>query len=452
MTPEEELRKIQTENFAGGQYYGRTPGGIVDLRSGQIVPSSAQYGTSSAGATPIANSTVRRYTGTISDTGQPSYQGEVDRFIKGLDITPPSEQEVIDIRDKEFAAVQRQLDAIDAATSTLLSDESRRAETRLGRTRAMSARGGRLGSDFGERERVVTEDVNKDARNAVIQAQEAKKLAIFDKANQRAADIAQQQKTEALTNAELFMKFMAQKQEDARADLKVLAGSGVAINSLSEQQYNTLREQTGYDPFVFDAIYNSSLPAAQKKDYEYINLGSGKVVRFDKAGGSPEYFDYSVPEGFQFKMAGDIPVFVNEKTQEVKVAGVAGASDAGAFVKETELDSFTDASGNRISVMYNPVTKKTRQITHGKTEGSSGFGTGFKPQAFEASAVQQFIANEGRKQGQSKEEIDEAIKAAQNDPGFFYSVLGTVLANEEYTKNYYKPTTLGIPTTVQISQ
>ena len=405
-----------------------------------------------SGTSAIARSNVRRFT--QADPGDTSFSSAANDFFNALDITPPTETEISDIKQQSLADVQRELDAIDAATASLLSDEGRRADVRSGRGRAISARSGVLTSDKGEQRREEIEGVNKGAREAIIAAQEAKKVAVFDKAATRAAEIAEARKTEALTNAENFLNFMASKQEEARADLKTLAGSGVPLETMNEDDITALQEQTGYDPFIFDAVYNANLPGNEKREYHYENLGSGRVVRFDEAGGQPEFFDYSIPDGFTFKMAGDIPVFINEKTQEVRIATPEGGLDeAGAFAKETELDTFTNAQGDRVSVLYNPVTKKTRQVNHGKTGGSSGgaFPSGFKPQAFEVSAVNQFITNEGSKEGQSQDEIDEALQAARTDPGFFYSTLGVILADDNFSKNYYKPTTLGIPTTVQVS-
>lgn len=447
MTPDQELQKIKTENFAGGTYYGRTPGGIVDLRTNQIVPGTA------TNTSPVATSPVRRFTSNAAGT----YEGEREKIIGSLDITPPDETEKQRIRDEQLKAVQSQLDAIDSATSVMLADEATRATERTGRGRAINARSGVLGSDMGERRAGDIEAVNKQGREAILAAQEAKKVAVLDKAATRAAELAENAKNEALKNADTYLNFLATKQTEARTDVKAMASAGVTLDQLSNDEYQTLLDQSGYgSQFLFDAVYNSQLPANAKKEYEYVNLGSGKVVRFNKAGGAPEYFDYSVPEGFQFKMAGDIPVFVNEKTQEVKVAAPGGdMANAAQYAKETELDTYTDASGNRVSVMYNPVSKATRKIVLGKAgsaDGTGGFPSGFKPQAFEVSAVSQFITNEGRTQNQSQADIDAAIKRAQSDPGFFYSTLGVILGDEKYSNKYYKPTTLGIPTSIVVGQ
>lgn len=444
MTPEQELAKIKTENFAGGTYYGRTPSGIVDLRTNQVVPESNQFGSNSPTST-IASSTVRRYTGTTTPATDGTYKTEADNFFTGLDITPPSEGEIAKIKEQSLADVQRTLDAIDASTATLLSDESVRATGRTGQGRSINARSGLIGSDMGERRAGDIEQINKGARESIINAQALKKAAVLDSANQRAATMAEAAKNDALKNADLYLQYMGKQQDAARADLKTLAGAGIDINTLGDKEYNLLLGQSGYDPLIFDAVYNASLPAQQKKTYHYENLGSGKVVRFDEKGGKPEYFDYSVPEGYSFKMAGDIPVFVNEKTQDIKIAGASEGGGVGdsPFGKETELDTFTDANGSRVSVMYNPATKKTRQVVLGKTGDAPG---SFKPQAIEVSAVKQYLVDEGTKKGWSQAQIDKSIKDSQSNQQTFYGFLNDILNDKDLASRYYKPTTIGVPT------
>lgn len=432
-----------------GSEYQATPGAAP---SATAAPTLAVTPDPSA-TSPIGASTVRRYTASPSSTSS-----QISDIYSGLDITAPTADEQQKIRDQALSDVQRQLDAIDASAASQLSEANSRGTTRLGSARAINARSGVLGSDMGARRTDSVEAVNAQERNAIEAWRGAQKAAVFDKANQRAADLIAAEKDRAMQNADTYVKYLAQQQDAARSDMKALAGAGVGLDQLSDQEYKTMLDQSGYkDSLLFDAVYNASLPKNQQNDYTYMNIGNGKVIRYDKNGGEPQMFDYSVPDGYQFKMAGDIPVFVNESTQDVKVAAPGGDANAfGQYAKETELDTFTDASGNRVSVMYNPVTKKTRNIVLGKAKDTSGDGggypSGFKPQPFEVSAVSQFITAEGAKQGQSQDQIDEAIKTAQQDPGFFYSTLGIILGDSSYSNKYYKPTTLGIPSSVVVSQ
>jgi hypothetical protein len=445
LTPEQELAKLKSDTtYGGGARYGRTPKGIVDLSSGSLVE-----GTGAAATNPIASSGIRRETGLLETPAAPSYATEAERIIGGLNREAPTSTDKEKIREEQLARVRGQLDAIDSTTASMLAAESARATGRLGQGRSISARSGVLGSDMGARRESEIQGLNKQNEETIKGNQEAKKTMILAGAEQRAVDLIEAETNKALKNTDTYLSFLAQKQTEARSDIKSLAASGVALETLAEDEYTKLLQQSGYDKFVFDAVYNSQLPAAKKKEYEFVNLGGGKVVRFDKTnGGDPDYFDYSIPEGFTFKMAGDIPVFVNEKTQEVKVAEAKG--DTTAFEKETELDTFTNAEGKRVSVMYNPASKTTRTVVLGSAQkpegqqytGFNGFTT--KPQAAEISAVNRFLQDTGRRKGLTREDIATDIKEAAANEAFFYATLNSILRgdNSDY---YYRPTTFGMP-------
>lgn len=426
-------KKTSTQ-LVGAELNAALAGANYDLNRIQAgAPSAAAAPTGN----PIVDSGVRRH---VTPATSGTYRTETNAAMMGLDTTAPTEEEAAAIRERTLKEVQGQLDVIDASTATQLADEARRAEERLGRTRAMSARGGRLGSDFGERERQGTEQLNKQGRETIIRAQEAKKAEILANVAKRSTDKIDAEKNAALANIDKKLQYQKELQTAAREDIKTLGLSGITPDQLSDSEYKSLLDQSGYTPIVFDAVYNANLPGGSQRDYTYLNLGNGKVARVDKAGGEPKMFDYSVPEGFTFKMAGDIPVFVNEKTQEVKVAAPDG--DSSAFQKETELDSFTDASGNRVTVMYNPTTKTTRRMVTGKVGDAPG---SFKPQAIETSAVKQYLVDQGASRGWDKAQTDKAISDAMADQSVFYGFLNDILNDKDKASRYYKPTTIGVP-------
>ena len=444
LTPEQELQKIKTENFAGGTYYGRTPGGIVDLTTGKIVQDTQNYGTTSL-VNPINTSGIRRF---IQPGGEDSYKSTTESLFGGLDTSPPTADEAGSIRNAEIEKIQRELDVTNEAYNSLIRREDIRGADRLGATRALSARSGVLGSVPGNVQKSKTEEVNAAAVAAIENERSLRLGQILSQARERGDALVEAETNKALKNADSLIAFRKQKQDEARADLKALGSAGISLQALNDNQYRSLLTQTGYEPLVFEAVYNANLPENDQQSYEYLNLGDGRVARVNKAGGTPEFFQFDAPNNFEFRMAGDIPIFVNPSTREVQVADVTGGSGVGAFGKETELDTYTNAEGKRVSVMYNPATKTTRAITHGAAGGDSGGGaypTGFKPQSFEISAVNQFISAEGRKQGQTQEEIDQALQRIKTDPGFFYSLLSTVISDPTYQQSYYKPTTFGFP-------
>lgn len=408
-------------------------------------PDGKSYSPESPTGNPIIDSGIRRH---VTPSSDPSYASAAEKYFSGLDITTPDATEQEKIRQDTLRQIQAQLDTIDAAYAGKLAAEVVRGTGRSGQGRSINARSGLLGSDMGAQRDASITEINKGAEEAIRNEQAAAKAAVLDKANQRAFEQIQLETTKALTNAGQYLTFMQQKQTEARADIGILAKAGVTLDQLDDNEYAKLLNQSGYgSEFLFGAVYNSQLPANAKRDYEYVNLGGGKVAAFDKLTGKPTLYDYSIPEGYQFKMAGDIPVFVNEKTQDVKIAAPGGdLAAAGAYAKETELDSYTNANNKRVSVLYNPITHQTRTIVTGTAKDTTGgYPTGFKPQPFEVSAVSQFIASEGSKQEQTQAQIQQAITAAQQDPTFFYSVLTTITGDKKFSDLYYKPQTVGVP-------
>lgn len=405
---------------------------ISSLGGGADAPASS----SSSSTNPITSSTNRRYTGTTADGSVPSpYVPPAPTPARSLD----------EIRADELNRIQDQLDAIDTTYAGVLADVKAQGQENLGRGRSLNARSGLLGSDMGDRRTQDITKLNQQQEQKVLAERDTLKANVMGAANDRAVQIAQLESNKAATDTQNYLAAQKNAQDAARADIKTLAGGGVALDSLSDAEYTQLLKQSGMDELTFTAYYNSSLPANQQKTYQYINAGDGKIVRVDPTGATdPKTFDAGAPDGYSFQMAGDIPLWINPKTQDVKLAVPAGtpSSGAGAFGKETELDTYTNAEGKRVSVLYNPITKTTRSIVLGQTDSG---GNSFKPQAFESSAVNQYIASEGRKQGQSQADIDAALKMAQSDPGFFYSTLSVILGDQNLSSLYYKPTTLAIP-------
>lgn len=375
---------------------------------------------------PIQASGIRRHV-TSSPSQAQSFSQEASNFFQrggtsGLDVDEQG------IRDEERARVQGEIDAIESLYASLRADEVVRGEGRVGRGRSIISRSGLMGSDFGEQSRSTIENKNKQNLELLEREKLAKIQAVISKADDRAATAISEERNAALKDSENYLEFLKGQRDDARQDLKDLAKGGVSLADLQDEEYTKLLEQSEYTPMVFEAIYNANSPEGEKKDYSYFNLGSGKVVRFDKAGGDPEEFEFDIPQDFEFRMAGDIPVFVNPETQEIKVAG---GEEGQEVINETELDTFTNANGSRVSVMYNPVTRKTRQVVHGKAKGDGGTDDFFKPSTAEKSAVARYIQENGD---------EKDLERSKTDTGFFYSLL--TKAQED---GYYKPSVIGLP-------
>ena len=340
---------------------------ISDVQAGKVSGGSSTGGVPSPYSTPgTGTPTNRRYTastGSMSDNAAAA----------GYDTTPPTADEEAAIREKTYKEIQGEVDAINAAYASIVSGVRREGEGLVGGARALSARSGTLGSDFGNAEMSRARGVVEENVAAKESEKAAKISAIFSKANTRANDLVEQQKKDAASNTEAYRTYLKGAKEDARNDVKALATSGVSLEDLTDDEYKKLIDQSGYTEPIFKAVYNANLPANQKREYHYEKVGNNLIAvsmnpvtkKLER-----ESFAGAVPEGYdEFTVTTDgTPLFINKSTGEAKVA--EGFTE-GQFSKEQELDTYTDASGNRISVMYNPGTKKTRTINLGKAEGAT---------------------------------------------------------------------------------
>lgn len=218
---------------------------------------SARTAATAATGNPIADSGIRRETGSAASGGS-----ALDQFISGLNLKAPDAARQDAIKREQLDLVQRQLDAIDATFASKLSDEAVRATGRLGQGRSINARSGLLDSSFGNQRTGAIEDVNKQARDAIIAEREATKATVFDKAAQRALDLIKNETDAALKNADTYIDYLKGKQQDARNDLSALFKSGISLAELSTDEYSRLLEQTGYTPTQAHAMEVLNKPQA----------------------------------------------------------------------------------------------------------------------------------------------------------------------------------------------
>lgn len=326
-----ESREFEINRLSNGRGYAfltdtqkKSVNAIADPAPVAAVKSTADA-ASQGNASPIVTSGIRRHvtsnpTGSVTAT-PPTYQSEAAAVVAGLDRTPPTAIDEKTIREQELERVQAELDSIDSFYESLVVDENIRGEGRLGQGRAINARSGLLGQDFGNQAKDTIVNANKQQVQLIQREKEAKRQAVLSKSDDRAAKRIAAERNDALKNTETYLQFLKESQDDARSDVKELAKTGTSLAELSDEEYTRLVGDTGYKPLVFDAVWNNNLPQAEQSKYTYQKIGDGKIVRFNETlGGEPEEFDFDVPTGFDFRMAGNLPVFVNESTGEIRTA------------------------------------------------------------------------------------------------------------------------------------
>lgn len=265
---------------------------------------------------------------------------EIDQYYSGLNRTAPTATDEQSIRDNIAKSMQTRIDAIDAHYNTLVSQENQNGQDRLGQTRAINARSGLGGSDFGNTNINQTTDLNKKAVAAIEEERNLQKEAIFNNIDQRAQQAIEAKKAEAAGNAQAYIQHLEQSQTQARQDLTTLAQAGTRLESLNPDQKAALLKQTGYDPLTFEAVFNANKPKAQQIDYKFEKLADGKVLFYgvDPTDGQlkQQVFDYDIPPDFQMVIAPDgTPLLYNKNTGESKIAG---DFQQGQFAKQEQVD------------------------------------------------------------------------------------------------------------------
>lgn len=232
-------------------------------------------------------------------------------YYNALPRTGPTQADQDATRESIRKQMQSQIDAINTSYDSIVASARSEGEGRLGQTRAISSRSGFLGAPMGEAQKAKTTEYNGKVVNAIEAERGSKIAAIWADIDKRTTEKIEKQKTEALTNAKDYIDYLKTAEDSARTDALNLAKSGVDLSSLSEDDYKTLLEQTGYNPLVFKALWNSNLPTSQKRDYNYVNLGNGKVAVFSVNPATnqmeKEEYDMSIEEGQEIKEFDGVP-------------------------------------------------------------------------------------------------------------------------------------------------
>jgi hypothetical protein len=255
------------------------------------------------------------------------YTDPVQEYYDSLDRTAPTADDQAKIREDARKAMQAYIDSINSYYAGLVGQEQQAGEGRLGQTRAINARSGLMGSDFGEANTAETRKYNEANVKALQDEQNVRIQEVNGKIDQRARDEIAAQKAQALGNSEKYITRLSQNQESARNDLKTLAKSGAAMDKTKLQ---VLQKQTGYDPLTFESIYNANKPVP-----EYtapMQLKDGTLVITDKATGEVKNLGkYDLPNNFDFLFAPDGTPMVFDK--DTGITQVASGFRKGQFAK-----------------------------------------------------------------------------------------------------------------------
>lgn len=237
---------------------------------------------SGAGSDPvISGSGVRRYTGGDSSTGATpntgfptDYNSAVAQYYGQDNLALPDEDKIRrEMRDN----VQAQIDTINDLYANIIAEDQRQGGIALGRTRASAARGGLIGSDFGNAQLKNTEKATQD----IIAARNAEKAAaiaeIYRKADERADRRIDSKTNAAIQNRADYISYLKGNRDEARNDVTLLAKSGVSLDDIEEERYKQILDQTGYTEDQLRAQFVLNKPEGEVLD-EFVQGNQYVVV------------------------------------------------------------------------------------------------------------------------------------------------------------------------------
>ena len=210
---------INQEMLKGYSYVG------TDVKN----PSGASFGNPLDNI--ISSSGVRRY-------GTPDTAG-------GGAPKPPDEAQ---IRADMMARVQSAVDSIRNSFASVIAEDRRVGDIQLGRRRALNARSGTLGSDFGDAAMADVEAQNQKVIAAREAEREAKVQAFLLRADERAEEKYRYEREVAEKDRDKYFARQKEIVDEARTDAGNFFKTGASLESLPREEYQRMLEQTGYTP------------------------------------------------------------------------------------------------------------------------------------------------------------------------------------------------------------
>lgn len=227
-------------------------------------PLAAAYAAQQAGGEPKVSEIYKelkvgegdKEVGAAIDQGVGIYKGAGD--------TPINED---DIRNRILSTFQQEVDA----TNSVYTDKVREARTaglsRVGSGRAIAARSGTLGSDFGNAQDQQIKNANNEIVNSIEQERLAKIAEIMGRGNSAVtAEIAAKRKAQE-EGLDSYVKFLGAKTERKKANLKSLSKAlitqGIKPEELNPDQLKQIADSYGVTPEELASSY-----ITDKKEYD----------------------------------------------------------------------------------------------------------------------------------------------------------------------------------------
>jgi len=170
----------------------------------------------------------------------------VEAYLRNLATNPVNEEQ---IRRQQMQMFQQQIDATNQIYAGLMQEAQFQGQGRLGSQRAISARSGLLGSDFGAAQKETVMDYNRQIERGIAAEQAAKIAAIMGEARQSAATEIREKNQARMQGADAYLQYLAGARERKASNLQKLAGAmleqGASPFDMDEQTLKEIAQQYG---------------------------------------------------------------------------------------------------------------------------------------------------------------------------------------------------------------
>ena len=205
------------------------------------------------------------------------------------------------IRERTMEEMQSQIDSINSSYNAVMDQEKIYGTDRLGRTRSGSARGGLIGSSFGNMRQDKTEAYNTQQERAIEADRSAALSTVYSNLDKRVDERYDAEVSRARGATDDYNAWLEKTKIDTRNDLAMFAANG-GDSIQDPDDYKEFAELAGfgYDEesgtsLMMDAFMNGNKPVEERIDYKYHQLDDGTFMR---TGGGTELNvgNYSKPD------------------------------------------------------------------------------------------------------------------------------------------------------------
>lgn len=282
-------RKATTKELNKYREGDTLPGGGFINPFGQVVGgTSSGIGGANTFDTPEYHQQLLNTNSDEEPTNEGLYGDDVENVIVDDDTNNNKVKEsdfTVDedaIRRRVMRMFQGEIDATNDIYAQKLREQQQTGFGRLGSTRAIQARSGLLGSDFGASQKEKVSQFNVQERG-LIQAEQAAKIAeILGEARGVASDEIAAEREALQQDYETYQNYLTQKEQRKNANLANLAtrlhSQGIDINSMSEEELRELATSYGSTVDEIYGAYETNRPEGAELDTQVVDVGGRKVL------------------------------------------------------------------------------------------------------------------------------------------------------------------------------